>query len=609
MPSENVIINSINSTSSIITSDNPNNNSNNTSQLDSLPQAGPPPLSAHIPPRDVHDASDASPSSSLNATSPASGASAPQFTRKQKPATSLAYDYPPAPTYPTLTPILHRSPITILSTPEKGRGVFATEDLPMGFLVDISPVLLLSSEEYYGGGKEGEGKGVEGSVLRGYVFTWKGREGGMALALGVGSMFNHATSPNVSFELKPSTYTIHYKTFRPVLAGEELCIFYGHKAVFNGNGDVGDSSDEDEGPWGGLDGLDDLVVEKPRDRKKWDQEIVPFDELEWSKVTSMIDPENQPLITIDCWAADVPARHTQLVFQFARKHAVNFSELNHLKRVRKVNSPGAHFAGETMISVLLFPVSTAPANLTELLANSPIAFLSLTPYVVPAPSMIARTAAQALEWGEVWPVTMVHIREGPRALPKSKGWERVKKAWIKREGERVWKAAKDAATRGEALSLSHQHPIACHVTDSFDTFVHSSSSLPKTLVRAHDTRISTRNILSHAASNAIDAIAILDRQGLREAALRPDVPAPYLLTGLTVFMSHEPCLLCAMSLLHSRISNLFYIKRAPGSGGCGSLYSVHEDEGLNHRFEVWEWNKQGGKAAGVGEGLDLLLDP
>lgn len=44
----------------------------------------------------------------------------------------------------------------------------------------------------------------------------------------------------------------------------------------------------------------------PRRRKKdgqlvrpkgWDEEIVPFDELEWSKVTAIIDPEHMPLTT------------------------------------------------------------------------------------------------------------------------------------------------------------------------------------------------------------------------------------------------------------------------------------------------------------------------
>lgn len=79
---------------------------------------------------------------------------------------------------------------------------------------------------------------------------------------------------------------------------------------------------------------------------------------------------------------------------------------------------------------------------------------------------------------------------------------------------------------------------------------------------------------------------------------------------MTVFISHEPCLLCAMSLLHSRISQLYFIKSSNGSGGCGSVYSVHEDGGLNHRFEVWQWsgeNDESGK--GLGIGLDVLLDP
>lgn len=150
------------------------------------------------------------------------------------------------------------------------------------------------------------------------------------------------------------------------------------------------------------------------------------------------------------------------------------------------------------------------------------------------------------------------------------------------------------------------------MTDSWCTGFHTSLHPPVTLVTAHDTRVSTGNVLTHAASNAIDAVAYLDCQGGRPdpALLSPETAVPpYLLTGLSVFLSHEPCLLCAMSLLHSRVKNLFYIKRAPGAGGCGSLYSVHEDRGLNHRFEVYEWD--GGDFEGIGTGLqcELRLDP
>ena len=150
-----------------------------------------------------------------------------------------------------------------------------------------------------------------------------------------------------------------------------------------------------------------------------------------------------------------------------------------------------------------------------------------------------------------------------------------------------------------------QHPIAMTVTDSFDPSVHSSTLLPKTLVRSFDTRLSTQNVLSHASANAIDAVAVLDRQGLRDPPLQPHLPFPYLLTGLTIFTTHEPCLLCSMSLLHSRIAQLYYVRKASGSGGCGSVYSVHEDVGLNHKFEVFAL-----KRGEDGEGwLDILLDP
>jgi hypothetical protein len=254
-------------------------------------------------------------------------ASAHQSTLQPEPATaSIAYSYPPPPVYPPTTPTLHRSPIAILSSPDKGRGVYATADIPAGTLIDISPVLLLTNEEYYGGGKQGEGKGVEGSVLRGYVFTWKGKEGGMALALGMGellergdsrysalivsapstgSLFNHSTTPNVTFELLTSSYTIQYTTFKRITSGDELCIFYGHGAQFEGDARRSPTV-TDEGEWGGLGGieLEENEYKRGKNRKKtekekkeWDLEIVPFEELEWEKVTNIIDPENMPLTT------------------------------------------------------------------------------------------------------------------------------------------------------------------------------------------------------------------------------------------------------------------------------------------------------------------------
>lgn len=223
-----------------------------------------------------------------------------------------------------------------------------------------------------------------------------------------------------------------------------------------------------------------------KEEKEWDLEIVPFEDLEWEKVTNIIDPENMPLTTckgcprhsgscssltlvplslprpplfqptVSCHAIHLPARYAQLAFSFVRKHAARFDELAHLKRVRQVDRTETSVGANSTISVLLFPVHTAPTDFATLFASSSLATTLAAAEIplpevfqVDVPATIARTDAQAEEWGRVWPVQMVHIREGPKALPRSKGWERAKEIWIRREVERVWNAAKEAGERGE----------------------------------------------------------------------------------------------------------------------------------------------------------------
>ena len=50
---------------------------------------------------------------------------------------------------------------------------------------------------------------------------------GNLLALGIGSLFNHSSRPNVDYRVHEETLTIDYFAARDVPAGEELCIYYG----------------------------------------------------------------------------------------------------------------------------------------------------------------------------------------------------------------------------------------------------------------------------------------------------------------------------------------------------------------------------------------------
>ena len=61
----------------------------------------------------------------------------------------------------------------------------------------------------------------------------------------------------------------------------------------------------------------------------------------------------------------------------------------------------------------------------------------------------------------------------------------------------------------------------------------------------------------------------------------------YIGTGLHVYLTHEPCIMCSMALLHSRVKCVFY-EAENSEGGMGTLYKIHALRDLNHRFDVYK---------------------
>lgn len=58
------------------------------------------------------------------------------------------------------------------------------------------------------------------------------------------------------------------------------------------------------------------------------------------------------------------------------------------------------------------------------------------------------------------------------------------------------------------------------------------------------------------------------------------------LSGCTVYVTLEPCIMCAGLMHQARINRCVYGATDPKAGALGSLYSINEDERLNHIFEV-----------------------
>jgi SET domain-containing protein len=117
----------------------------------------------------------------------------------------------------------------------KGRGIVTRRPIPSRTIIDISPILLFPTEEYNQHGQF--------TQLDHYTYRW---QGGMALALGLGSMFNHSNKPNVGFQRDFPNKVIRYSTLREIEEGEELCISYGPNLWFPDMEDEEESVREDK---------------------------------------------------------------------------------------------------------------------------------------------------------------------------------------------------------------------------------------------------------------------------------------------------------------------------------------------------------------------------
>jgi tRNA(adenine34) deaminase len=80
-----------------------------------------------------------------------------------------------------------------------------------------------------------------------------------------------------------------------------------------------------------------------------------------------------------------------------------------------------------------------------------------------------------------------------------------------------------------------------------------------------------------------DPLAHAELLALREAARQV---AGWRLVGCVMYVTLEPCPMCAGALVASRIDRLVYGAPDPKAGFCGSLGNLVRDPRLNHRLEV-----------------------
>jgi tRNA(adenine34) deaminase len=58
------------------------------------------------------------------------------------------------------------------------------------------------------------------------------------------------------------------------------------------------------------------------------------------------------------------------------------------------------------------------------------------------------------------------------------------------------------------------------------------------------------------------------------------------LTGCTLYVTLEPCAMCAGAMVLARIDRLVFAAADPKAGACGSVFNLVQDQRLNHRIVV-----------------------
>ena len=113
---------------------------------------------------------------------------------------------------------MHQVPgLYVLETSSRGRGVFTAIDLKKSDTIEVCQVIVIPKAEL---------PILHKTKLHDYYFLWGKDFDRCVIALGFGSLYNHAKEPNANFILDLVDNTIDVFAIRDIKAGEEITFNY-----------------------------------------------------------------------------------------------------------------------------------------------------------------------------------------------------------------------------------------------------------------------------------------------------------------------------------------------------------------------------------------------
>ena len=125
-----------------------------------------------------------------------------------------------------------------------------------------------------------------------------------------------------------------------------------------------------------------------------------------------------------------------------------------------------------------------------------------------------------------------------------------------------------AIAEARSAELSGEVPIGAVIVHRGEIIARGQNRV----LRDHDPTAHAEIVALRHAGRALENYRLVDKHGTAE--------------GCTLYVTLEPCAMCAGAILHARIARLVYGAPDPKAGACGSVLSVMNHPQLNHKVEV-----------------------
>lgn len=271
------------------------------------------------------------------------------------------------------------------------------------------------------------------------------------------------------------------------------------------------------------------------------------------------DPE-----TVDAWTCYLNPRDIKGFITFIEMHIKGQDPIDfrNIKRFRKDLEKG-EVQVEALICSKLFRSEKAEV---EQLLSSWGTYENIKPYQLnlrKVPVLSPKTKDVAMQWSAIyWPLSWKGNPEHQDLLNAIFNFDAEKR--IVNELQNLLKKS-ESSKNATIVARDNEH-----------------SQSPIMVTSSEDLRF--QHPLKHSIIVAIDKIAEQERQ--RQVADKSQ--RGYLCQDLIVYTFFEPCPMCAMALVHSRIKRLVYLYPKPGGAIESSLY-IGDRRDLNWKFDIWRW--------------------